>query len=78
MRRLTELRWVGIKGVARQGNGAEIIRHRQIKKQIPTALTPDLDILVFHLTGLFRMLGWRSGRIYHVVWLDPNGELYDH
>lgn len=78
LHKLSERSWTTIKTEDRKKNGTEIIVRTSLRKSIPGDITEDVKILAFHLPNLFRMLGWRNHRIFHVIWLDPNGELYQH
>ncbi len=77
--RLGKRTWAIIKGEWRLKNGSEVIARASLRVGVPAAIvTEDVDILAFHLPGLFRLLGWRRDRVLHVVWIDPNGDCYRH
>ncbi len=78
LHQLSERTWLRIKTEDYTKNGTEQIPRKQLKKPLPDDITDDIPILAFHLPNLFRMLGWREDRLFHVLWLDRSGELYNH
>jgi hypothetical protein len=75
---LSGLDWETIKNSNRYGNGAEKIDHSSLKQFPLKCITPDMSILVFHLSGLFRIIGVRDGKVFYVLYIDPNGRAYKH
>ena len=75
---LSKITWQEIMRSSRYKNGTEIINSKQIKKPLPKEITPDMNILVFHLQDLFRLIGVRDGKVFYTLFIDINGELYNH
>lgn len=72
------LAWEDIQKQPREKWGTEIIPRTIIKKQVPTNVPDSVEILAFHTNGYARIIGYRSERIFYVLWLDCNGDIYDH
>ena len=71
--------WRQIKQSHRHGYGCEQIQQSSIKGVvIPKFITPDMTLLAFRFCGLAPMIGFRSERIFHIVWLDRDFTLYKH
>ena len=45
---------------------------------LPPHVTPDVTILSFRTPGEARMIGYRSGETFHIIWFDWKFEVYDH
>ena len=75
---LSKITWQEIMRSSRYKNGTEIINSKQIKKPLPKEITPDMNILVFHLQDLFRLIGVRDGKVFYTLFIDINGDLYNH
>ena len=75
---LSKLSWKEIEKNSRYKNGTEIIDSKSIKKELPKTITLDMNILSFHLNGLFRLIGVRDGKIFYVLFIDTKGEIYKH
>jgi hypothetical protein len=46
--------------------------------QIPAHVTEDVTLLSFRFHGKAPMVGYRVGRIFHIVWLDHDFAVYSH
>ena len=75
---LSKITWQEIIRSSRYKNGTEIISSNQLKKPLPKEITLDMNILVFHLQDLFRLIGVRDGKVFYALFVDINGELYNH
>jgi hypothetical protein len=75
---ISRLTWQQIINSSRKGIGCEKISVSAIKVTIPPFITKERDILSFCLSGLFRILGVREGKVLYIVWIDPKGEVYRH
>lgn len=76
---LSQLSWQQIAQSSRKGQGSEVIARTSIKGDaIPTVITEDVNILAFRCIGNAPMVGFRSGEVFHVVWIDRAFTLYDH
>lgn len=75
---MSQLTWQQLSQAPRHGQGFESIARKAIKGTFPSVLTQDVTILAFRFNGKAPMVGFRSGEVFHVVWLDRTFELYDH
>lgn len=78
--KLSKMRWQDIQTNSRQRNGTEVISRNEIKATIPREITEDVDFLSirFH-DDKGRIVGFRDGVVFHVVWFDVNPFiLYKH
>lgn len=79
LHRLSQLSWNQIHSAQRHGLGCEKIpRHCVSDAGCPPHLTADISFLVFRFDGLAPMIGYRSQRIFHIIWLDRDFTLYKH
>ncbi|MBT9312156.1 hypothetical protein [Leptothoe kymatousa] len=78
LRKLSEMTWKEIKSAPRHGLGHEKISRNSIQESIPSHITDDVTFLAFRFSGMKPMVGYRSGRIFYVIWLDKDFTLYDH
>lgn len=75
---LSSLTWMQISQAPRHGLGTEIIPRNQIASPVPSSVTEDTSLLAFRFSGKKPMVGYRDGRVFHVLWLDWNFSLYPH
>ncbi|MBI3441573.1 MAG: hypothetical protein HY052_07215 [Proteobacteria bacterium] len=75
---LSQITWATIRGSGRHGVGCEKIERPSIKAPLPLSLTEDVSILALRFNGKAPMLGYREGRIFHVLLLDWNFKAYSH
>lgn len=78
LRRISQRTWREIRQLDRHGYGTETIPRNIIKPNLPSFLTEDVRLLAFRAYDLVAMVGYRSGRIFHVIWIDREFKLYDH
>lgn len=78
LRRLSALSWKDIRQQDRHHLGSEIIARNSIKAAIPSFLTEDVKLLAFRAFDKAAMVGYRSGRVFHVLWIDRTFTLYNH
>jgi hypothetical protein len=76
--RLSRLSWQEIRSAHRHGLGSEKIPRDALKAAVPSTITEDVQFLALRFSGRKPMVGFRSDRIFHVVWFDPRFDLYDH
>ena len=75
----SKMTWLDITLAPRHGLGSEQIRRGSIKVPIPRTVTEDVDhFLAVRFQGLAPMVGYRVGRVFHVLWLDHTFTVYDH
>jgi hypothetical protein len=75
---MSQLSWQQLRGSWRHGQGSEKIGRSSIRVPIPNRITEDVTIIAFRFWGLAPMLGYRDGRIFHVIWIDPGLAVYAH
>ncbi|MCF8198238.1 MAG: hypothetical protein K9J42_05700 [Sulfuritalea sp.] len=79
VRILTQKSWMEILNLPKKGQGFEKIPRDQIKAPIPPHVTEDVThFWAFRFHGKAPMVGYKSNEIFHVLWFDPDFELYDH
>ncbi len=63
----------------KRGLGFELLDVNVLKKSIPTSVTEDVrKVNVFRFGGDGRIVGYYSGNVFHILFIDPFLELYDH
>ena len=78
LRQISQRTWRDIRQLHRHGYGTETIAHGSIKATLPSFLTEDVRLLAFRAHDLVAMVGYRSGRVFHVIWIDRQFKLYNH
>ncbi|MEO0350602.1 MAG: hypothetical protein AAF282_11210 [Cyanobacteria bacterium P01_A01_bin.15] len=78
LRKLGQLTWSQIQSASRHGLGYEKINRGAIRASIPRHITEDVSFIAFRFSALKPMVGYRSGRVFYVIWLDKDFTLYDH
>ncbi len=74
------LSWSEIKLAPKDGLGTEKINKESIKVSIPTTYTEDVDFfLSFYFNGTKgRIVGHRSGSVFHILYIDTQLKVYKH
>lgn len=75
LRDLSSLTWGQIKQAPRQGMGFE--RIYKINKKVPSQAEKE-TLISFRVDGLSRLIGYRSQEVFHILWIDLRGDVYDH
>lgn len=77
---LSRISWGNIQKAPRHGLGHEKIDQESIKIPLPTNTPGDRNFLVFRLGGGKNsvFIGYRQDKVFHVVYVDRNGEAYKH
>jgi hypothetical protein len=78
LHQLSQLTWAQIAQAPRKGLGYEIIPQEAIRAGLPPQVTKEVKILAFRFFGNATMVGYREGRLFHVLFLDREFKLYDH
>jgi hypothetical protein len=79
LREMSQLSWMQLQLAPREGLGKENIARGSIKPGIPKVITPDVThFWAFRFHGNAPMVGFRSGLVFYVLWLDRAFTLYDH
>lgn len=76
---LSQKTWGWITRSGKQ-HGSEKIPLHQLHENVPTCVGATDDVLSFRVKSraTYRLLGFRNGRILHVLWIDRDGRVYDH
>ena len=57
----------------------ETIKKRGLKVEIPSFMTDDQGLISFRTSGSDRIIGYREGKIFYIVWIaGKNNPIYDH
>jgi len=78
LRQLSQLTWQQLKQQNRHALGFEIIGRPSFKVAIPQFVTADVNLLAFRAIGMAPMVGYRVGRVFHILWVDRNFTVYKH
>lgn len=78
LHQLSQMPWVEIRRSSRKALGSETIDQRAIKDTIPDDITEEVKLIAFRFWDKARMVGFRQGQTFHIVWLDIKFKLYDH
>ncbi len=70
--------WLDITLAPRHGLGQEDIARGDLNPSIPKHITDDVDFIALRFWGKAPMVGYRDGRIFHVIWLDHDFSVYKH
>lgn len=76
----SRMTWLQIENASHKGFGSEKIPLAKIRPDIPDSFPKEIDkaLILRCGSGLMRLAGFRSQRIFHIVWVDPDGSPYDH
>jgi len=74
----SKLTWKELRLAPRDGLGYEKIARNALKVSIPAKVTEDVDMIAFRCIGQAPMVGFKLGRIFHILWIDKNFTLYNH
>ncbi len=80
LKNLSELGWNGINTSQRHGYGMEKLPQNIIKPQLPSIITPEVQLFAFRATGNnLPFVGFREGKIFHILFIETSfGDVYDH
>lgn len=78
--KLSELGWKGINTSQRHGFGMEKLPQEMIKPQLPSIVTPEVQLFAFRATGNnLPFVGFREGKIFHILYIETSfGDIYNH
>ena len=74
----SKMTWREIRTSNRHGLGSEVINRGSIQPAIPASVPEDVRFLSLRFHGMAPMIGFREGRVLHIVWLDHNYTVYSH
>jgi len=74
----SRMTWSEIISAPRHGLGTEMIARSSLRVPVPRGITDDVDFIALRFHGNAPMVGFRVGRVFHVVWLDHDFSVYPH
>ena len=75
---LSQMTWQQIIFANKYKLGSELIPARKIKGRIPPEFSSVVEFIAVRFDGLKPMVGERTNRVFHIIWLDRDFTLYDH
>ena len=78
LHKLSQMTWTQIQLAPKHGLGSEKIERDSIIPSIPAQITADVKFLALRYYGLKPIVGYRSGSIFHIVYIDYNFTVYPH
>jgi hypothetical protein len=78
LEKLSQLTWLQIESSQRHGLGAEKIDLNAIKPGIPGNVPKGITLLAIRFSGKCPMIGFRERNVFHILFLDPKFEVYNH
>lgn len=80
LKKLSELGWKGINTSQRHGFGMEKLPQEIIKPQLPSVITPEVQLFAFRAVGNnLPFVGFREGKIFHIIYIETSfGDVYNH
>lgn len=80
LKKLSELGWKEINKSGKHSFGKEIIPQNMIKHQLPSIITPEVNLYAFRAKGdNHPFVGYRENNIFHILYIEANfGDIYDH
>ncbi|MDX2267706.1 MAG: hypothetical protein NW208_06340 [Bryobacter sp.] len=73
---LSQRRWLDLIMSSRHGSGCEKINNLKVPR--PPAIPEDVSYLAFRFHKMAPMVGFREGRMFHILWLDRSFTVYKH
>ena len=78
LRTLSKMTWADIKRSGRHQLGSEIIDKNSLNVKLPAELSEDIKILAFRYYDKRAFVGYRTGKIFHILYIDYDYTLYKH
>lgn len=80
LRKYSDLGWKQIAIEKRHGYGWEFMPQNKMKKTLPTAITPEVQLMVLRSANDNRaMVGFREWNIFHVIFIEAKfNDIYEH
>ena len=75
---LSRMTWQEIHNAPRHGLGTEKIDRAAIRPALPPEISEDVTFLAVRYKGKRPMIGYRDGRIFHLLFIDHSFSAYDH
>jgi len=72
--------WIETRNAPKRGLGSEKIPRYRITRPMPgpPILTDDVELIAFRFAGKNPMVGYRSGAVFRILWLDHDFSVYPH
>lgn len=80
LRRLSQTTWDDLITRDKKNGGSELINKSEIKAGLPSFITDDYEklIVVRFNSQSSRLIGYRQGNVFYVLFIDVKLTLYDH
>lgn len=80
LKKYSDLGWKQMAVEKRHDYGWEYLSHDRMKHQLPTAVTPEVQLMVLRSSNDKRaMVGFREWNIFHVIFIEANfNDIYEH
>lgn len=78
LHKLGRMTWGEIANAPRHGLGTEKISQKSMNVALPAVVTEDVNLLALRFSGKKPMVGFRDGRIFHILFLDKDFTAYPH
>ena len=78
LQRISQLKWNSWYQAPRKGMGLEKIRHNALKVPIPKVINDDITFQSARFGAKKSFIGYRSGYVFRVLWIDRDFKCYDH
>lgn len=75
---LSQMTWHQIQFAGKENRGSEKFDINSLKAPLPANITEEVSLLGIKFSGNKRMIGYRTGFIFHVVFINHNHKLYKH
>lgn len=78
--KITSVTWLQLELKNKRDGGLERISKKCFKKPLPSVITDDIDKLCVlrFASQECRLIGFRRGNIFYILFIDPDLSLYDH
>lgn len=76
--KLSQFTWNELTNAGRHQLGYEKIAKSSIKTPLPRSVAPDVTLIAFRYHSKHPVVGYRSQRTFHILWLDRDFSLYNH
>jgi hypothetical protein len=78
LHQLSQMKWTEIQLSGKHNSGSEKINQKSVNVPLPTFITPNINLLALRFHGKKAMVGYRSGYIFHILYLDTKFTVYNH
>jgi len=78
LKQVSQITWGAWKQCPREGMGFEKIARTSIKTEVPQDITSDVKHFLSFRFNNGRVVGYRNGMIFYIIWTDGTFKLYKH